>query len=147
MELFDTDNDGTYELVRFDACFRYFGGDCGSCSPEPRVAFAFDKAANRYVPKGHIMQSFAREGLEQEISGLEDKRVQLRNGGDKSVEYDMKAAALDVFDQLVHLGDEHRAWSILNEYRHPTRADLKEIRSNLQTCPFYQYLRQSGQLR
>lgn len=68
MEIADVDSDGVYELFHFDSCFRYFMGDCGTCLPEPKVGYKYDKDRKQYLPNGTVKQDFEKaDSLDLEL--------------------------------------------------------------------------------
>jgi hypothetical protein len=140
IEIFDTDDDGTYELAHFDSCFRYIFDDCGTCTPEPRVAWRYDVRTRRYLPAKHLMQGFARAELDQEKNSLKAPPIKPGESDDLREAYDRRRTALDVFAQLMHLGVESEAWTILNKYYKPSKKELAEINQRLAACPYYQFL-------
>jgi hypothetical protein len=142
MEIFDYDRDGIYELVQFDSCFRYFMGDSGSGSPEPRAVFRYDKKLGRYVPAAGIMPDFVREELRNSDKDIREKAKLLKGSDDLGGQLDLYRAVLSHFVQLLHFGDEQEAWKFFKEYEpNPSKAMLKEIRKRLANCSFYQELR------
>jgi hypothetical protein len=148
MEVFDSDNDGQYELVQFDSCFRYFMDDCGTCTPEPRVVFKYDRNAGKYLPAGGIMQDFVSSSMkeqEEHIKQVFDRWKTEKSGAD---EFDLKHEVLDQFVQLLHFGKEREGWKFFRTYYpDPSNEELKEIRHRLAQCAFYQTVKSGKALR
>lgn len=145
MEVFDADGDGIYELVQSDSAFRYFMGDCGSCSPEPRAVFKYDKKARRYLPAYGIQPDFVKEGMRTMEKWLADSYVKLNGGEDRALENDFRRALVAHIVDLIYLGEERKAWAVLKGYSAWT--DSKniriEIKIRLKQSKFIQALKRS----
>jgi hypothetical protein len=143
MEIFDADGDGVYELVQFDSCMRYFMDDCGSCSPEPRAHFKYDKVRRQYVPAPGIQQDFVRKAMSSTEKWIGDEFEKWRSTGDLGTRLDLDRSLRGHVADLLHIGKEQRAWMMLEKYS--DRRDLSqvraEIRKRLTDCKFYQALR------
>lgn len=141
MEIFDEDGDGIYEIMQWDSCFRYFMDDCGSCSPEPRAYFKYDKRQKQYLPAKGITQDFYLEDLRDTEKRLDDMLAQLREGNDSGLSLEHHRGALAHFANLIHIGEEKKAWEFLKKHEMNDAKMIKEINRRLSACPFYQYLR------
>lgn len=147
MEVFDDDGDGVYELVQMDSCFRYFMGDCGTCSPEPRATFKFDPHTNSYKPAAGIMQDFAKELLVKQENQLVKMASALVESEDPQRRSELEAIAFDCFVQRLHIGDEAAAWKLFKKYiPKPSKEMLAEIDNRLKNCEFYQALKRTRQI-
>ena len=144
MEIFDADRDGVYELVHFDSCFRYFMDDCGACAPEPRAYFKYDKNLGQYRPARGIMEDFVREGMMRTEKSVAEKFASLQDHEDPGAEFDLQKMVLSHFVDLLHVGEEKKAWVFFKKY-HPnrTRKEMQEIQRRLANCKFYQALRKN----
>lgn len=142
MEIFDADGDGVYELMQFDSCFRYFMDDCGSCSPEPRAYFKYDKASGQYHPATGIAQDFVRAGHRRSDEWLEEKYEELQRTGDVGLGLDIHRSALAHMVDLLFIGEERRAWSVFDKYIDDPKGETRrEIDKRLAGCKFYQSLK------
>lgn len=146
MEIFDAEGDGIYEIVQYDSAFRYFMDDCGSCSPEPRAVFKYDKKAGIYRPIRGLQQDYVKEGMRVTEKWLADSYIKPRDAEDPALEYDFRRALLAHVVDLFYLGEERKAWAVFNRYS--ARIDSKEIRSEikkrLKQSKFFQALRNSS---
>jgi hypothetical protein len=141
MEIFDNEGDGVFELVQFDSCMRYFRDDCGSCSPEPRAYFAFDKKKKTYKPAKGLMQDFVRASMKETEKGLEEKFRQLGEPEDATIRWELTRWTLSYVADLLHLGLERKAWKIFDRYDGDLK-DRRELKRRLRSCRFYQALRE-----
>jgi len=141
MEIADDDRDGNYELVQFDSCMRYFGDDCGSCSPEPRAYFAYDKKLKQYRPAKGIRQAFVKAGFSDSEQWLEAKHKEFQSTGDISVQYDLRRSLLAHIADLLHVGDESKGWDYYRKFRNIVDdKDKAEMKKRLAQCKFYKSL-------
>jgi hypothetical protein len=144
MEIFDADGDGIYELVQFDSTFRYFMDDCGSCSPEPRAVFKYDKKTRTYLPAKGIQQEFVKEGFSKTQKWLAETFEKLKTSGDPGEELNFHRSLLAHIVDLFYLGEERKAWKTFDKYfpkgfnKKKTRA---EIESRLRGSKYYLALR------
>ena len=142
MEIFDADNDGVYEVVQFDSCMRYFMGDCGSCSPEPRVHFKYDPRRKQYVPVAGVAQEFYRENLDRNEKWIDEKFREWKQSKDPGLGTDIARTLLYQVSALLHMGDEKKAWSMFKRYGHDNSGKIRtELKKSLADCKFYQALR------
>lgn len=142
MEIFDADGDGIYELMQFDSCFRYFMDDCGSCSPEPRAYFKYDKAGRQYLPVAGIAQNFIREGHQRSDQWLAEKHDELQRTGDVGLSLDIRRSALAHIVDLLFIGEERKAWKVFDKYIDDPKGETRrEINRRLAGCKFYQSLK------
>lgn len=142
MEIFDGDGDGVYELMQFDSCFRYFMDDCGSCSPEPRAYFKYNKAKGQYLPVAGIAQDFVREGHQHSDKWLAEKYDELQHTGDVGLGTDIRRSALAHMVDLLFIGEERKAWRVFDKYiADPKGETRREIKKRLAGCKFYQLLK------
>lgn len=147
MELFDDDGDGIYELVQMDSCFRYFMGDCGTCSPQPRVTFKFDPGTYSYKPAAGIMQDFAKETLVNLENQLAEMASVSKQTEDTQKRHELESIAFDCFVQRLHLGEEEAAWNLFKTYiPKPSKEMMAEIENRLKNCEFYQTLKRSRKI-
>ena len=142
MEIFDYDGDGAYELADFDSCFRYFMGDCGSCSPQPRVYFEFDRISHTYRPAPRIQEDFVRQSMQDSEKLILDdyEKIQhLSNANEKiALQYDFNRLLLDHVVQLLHLGEEKKGWMMFKRYGDDSDGRVKgEMLRRLAGCKFY----------
>ena len=141
MEVFDAEGDGVYELVQFDSCFRYFMDDCGSCSPEPRAYFRYDAKRQRYRPVKGVQQDFVKKEMERTEKWIEEKYQELKAKNDLTTEFDLHRTVLSYVADLLHIGEEKKAWRVFNKYGNDADGKVrKEIRRRLASCEFYQAL-------
>lgn len=147
MEVFDADGDGVYELVQFDAAFRYFMDDCGSCSPEPRAVFKYNKRTRTYLPAKGIQQDFVEESLAKTGKWLEETFNKLKKENDVGLELDFKRSSLAYIVDLFYLGETRKAWKTFDRYfdgwfeKEKIRAEIKH---RLKQSKFYQTLKNSA---
>ena len=143
MEIFDADGDGIYEIVQFDSCMRYFLDDCGSCSPEPRVYFKYDKTLERYVPAPGIIQDFVKDAMTRTEEWIDEEFKKLKSGENtRSIRHELNRTLRAHVADLLHIGDERRAWKIFRKYSDDSRSvDRKEFARRLANCKFYQEMR------
>jgi hypothetical protein len=139
MEIFDADKDGVYELVQFDSCMRYFMDDCGSCSPEPRVVFKYDKRVRTYQPAPLLQQEFAAESMNQTEKWLKEKQDELVKNDDPVLRYELYRSALSYVVDLLHLGEEHKAWKSFKRYIDDEKV-RRELKRRLSHCAYYNAL-------
>ncbi|HNU06906.1 MAG TPA: hypothetical protein PKO33_04000, partial [Pyrinomonadaceae bacterium] len=146
MEVFDADNDGIYELVQFDSAFRYFMGDCGSCSPQPRAVFKYDKRTGVYVPAKNLQQDFVAKSFRTEEEWLKETATKLKLEQDPNLELDFRMRLLEQVASTFYLGDERRAWNTFDRYwpGSDKRKVRAEIRRRLSRSKFYRALRLQG---
>ncbi len=140
MEIFDADQDGVYELVQFDACMRYFLDDCGSCSPEPRVHFKYDRIRREYVPTAGIQQDFVKEEMNRIEKLIGDKSAEFQKTGDLGIKLELVRMTLSYVADLLHVGAEKKAWTIFDKYS-GNKMEKTEILSRLAGCKFYRSIR------
>lgn len=142
MEIFDADGDGVYELMQWDSCFRYFENDCGSCSPQPRAYFKYDKIRSRYLPIAGIVQDFVKESHKQSDKWLEEKYNEIKHSGESSLSFELRRSALAYTVDLLYVGEERRAWKTFEKYVDDPKGETKrEIKKRLADCKFYQLLK------
>jgi hypothetical protein len=142
MEIFDAHGDGVYELVQFDSCMRYFMGDCGSCSPEPRAHFKYDSRTRQYVAASGIAQEFYQEGLDRNEKWIDEKFREWKRTKSLGLGQDISRALLGQVSALLHMGDEKKAWSLFNRYGEDKDGEIRrEIKRRLAKCKFYQALK------
>jgi hypothetical protein len=147
MEIFDADNDGIYELVQFDSSFRYFMDDCGSCSPEPRAVFKYNKKAGTYLPAKNVQQDFVKESLAETEKWLAETFEKLKTKEDVGEKLNFHRSLLAHVVDLLYLGDDRKAWetfdmySSKDSYTEKTRAEIKK---RLRQSKFYQVLKKLG---
>jgi hypothetical protein len=145
MEIFDADDDGVYELTQFDSCFRYFMDDCGSCSPQPRAYFKYNKARMEYLPVAGIVQAFVAEGHQHSGKWLAEKYEEFERTGDLGLDLDIRRAALAHMVDLLYIGEEEKAWTIFDKYVDDPKGETRrEIKKRLGKCKFYQMLKKRG---
>lgn len=141
MEVFDSDNDGVYELVQFDSCFRYFMEECGTCTPEPRVVFKYDSRYQKYLPAAGIMQDFVKEAMLNTEKDIKEKYEAWKNGKDDNLKFDLHGIVLDHAVQLMHFGKEKEGWRFLKTYDPLYDRKLeKEVQGRLKGCLFFKHL-------
>lgn len=139
MEIFDAEGDGTYELVHWDSCLRYFMDDCGSCSPEPKVVFKYDRKLRKYLPARSIQQDFVKKGMARTKTWIEEKYQE--QTAKKDVSLDLHRTVLSYVADLLHIGEEKKAWETFNKYGNDSDGKVrKEIKRRLASCKFYQAL-------
>ncbi len=142
MEIFDAEGDGIYELMQFDSCFRYFMDDCGSCSPQPRAYFKYDKAKGQYLPVKGVVQEFVREAHRYSDQWLAEKLSEAKRTGDTVSRLDIRRSALAHMVDLLYVGEEERAWDIFEKYVPDSKGETRsEIKKKLSRCKFYQELK------
>ena len=115
MEIFDADGDGVYELVQFDSAFRYFMDDCGSCSPEPRAVFKYDKRTRTYLPAKGVQQKFVKEGFSKTRKWLAETFEKLKTSDDPGEELNFHRSLLAHIVDLFYLGEERKAWKTFDK--------------------------------
>ncbi len=147
MEIFDADGDGIYELMQWDSAFRYFMGDCGTCSPEPRAVFKYDKRTRTYIPATGIQQDFVKENFLQTQKWIVESFEQLSKEQIPELEVEYNRRFLDHIVDLFYLGEEKKAWKTFDKYyigysgKEEVRAEIKK---RLQNSKFYQALKKSS---
>lgn len=141
MEVSDDDGDGIYELVQFDSCMRYFRDDCGSCSPEPRAYFKYNQRLRRFWPTKGIQQAFVKDQYAKSEEWLNAKHEELKKTKDISTEYDLRRSLIAHIADLLHIGEERKAWSLFTRFSDIVdNKDKKEIKQRLASCKFYRAL-------
>ena len=146
MEVFDADSDGVYELVQFDSAFRYFMGDCGSCSPEPRAVFKYDKKTGKYIPAKGIQQNFVKESFLKSEKWLAETYEKLKEEENPGLEIDFKRLLLAHIVDFFYLGEEDKAWKIFDKYfvDYSEKEKIRtEIKKRLRQSKFYRSLKNS----
>jgi hypothetical protein len=142
MEIFDAEDDGVYELVQFDSCFRYFMGDCGSCSPEPRAYFRYDRKRRQYRPTRGIAQKFVKEQMAASDKWIEEKYKEWILTKDPRIQTDLQRAVLAHVIDLLYIGEHQRAWRTFNKYAENKANRVKrEIEKTLRSCKFYRQIK------
>lgn len=147
MEIFDADSDGIYELVQFDSAFRYFLDDCGSCSPEPRAVFKYDKKSRTYLPAKGIQQDFVKESFLKTGKWLTKSFEKLKKEDNPTLKLDYSRSFLANIIDLFYLGDESKAWKTFDKYyigyneKGKVRAEIKK---RLKQSKFFQALRKTA---
>lgn len=147
MEIFDADGDGIYELMQWDSAFRYFMGDCGSCSPEPRAIFKYDEKLGKYLPAKGIQQDFVKESFLKTEKWLTETSKKLKEAQDPGLKLDFHRSLLSHIVDLLYLGEESKAWKTFDEYysndfdKEKTRTEIKK---RLRQSKFYQQLIKNG---
>jgi len=147
MEIFDGDGDGIYELVQFDSAFRYFMDDCGSCSPEPKAVFKYNKKTGTYLPAKGIQQDFVKESFSETEKWLAETFEKLKTKEDVGEELNFRRSLLAHVVDLLYFGDERKAWKIFDKYFSEDSDKEKiraEIKKRLQESKFYQALKKLG---
>jgi hypothetical protein len=139
MEIFDADKDGIYELVQFDSCMRYFMDDCGSCSPEPRVVFKYEKRLRTYHPAPLLQQEFAADSMSQTEKWLNEKQNELAKNDDPVLRNELYRIALSYVVDLLHLGEENKAWKFFKRYIDDETVK-RELKRRLSHCSYYNAL-------
>jgi hypothetical protein len=146
MEIFDADGDGVYELLQFDSCFRYFMDDCGSCSPEPRAYFKYDRVREQYLPAKGIRQDFVNEDMARTAKWIDDKFQEFQQTGDLTTKLDLHRSVLSYVVDLFHIGEERKAWEIFDKYGDDADGKIRrEMRKRLSQCKFYQALHKQSE--
>ncbi len=143
MEIFDSDGDGIYELMQWDSAFRYFMDDCGSCSPEPRAIFKYDKKTQTYLPAKGVQQDFVKEGFLKTEKWLAETFEKLKTSDDPGEELNFHRSLLAHIVDLFYLGEERKAWKTFDKYfsnDSHTKKIRDEIKSRLRQSKFYQAL-------
>jgi hypothetical protein len=139
MEVFDAEGDGLYELVQWDSCLRYFMDDCGSCSPEPKVVFKYNRNLREYRPASGIQQDFVKKQMARTKMWIEEKYSEQQ--ATKEVSLDLHRTVLSYVANLLHIGEEKKAWETFNKYGNDSDGKVrKEIERRLASCKFYQAL-------
>lgn len=142
IEIFDQDGDGMYELAQSDSCFRYFMERCGTCSPEPKAAFKYDPKRGRYLPARGVRQDFVKAWMTRAENKVKTQYKALQQKPDPSVEFEMNDQVLELFVQMLHIGEEKDGWAFFRKYYSDQTPELmKEIKWRLKKCEFYQALR------
>ena len=142
MEVFDAEGDGVYELVQFDSCFRYFMDDCGSCSPEPRAVFKYDRAAGQYRPEPNLQQNFAHSSMVDQENSIRERFEANQLQPPPNTDIDLNRSVLAHVVELFHIGQGKNAWAFFDRYYDdPNGEARKEIKHRLAGCKFYQGLR------
>lgn len=141
MEIFDADGDGTYELVQFDSCLRYFRDDCGSCSPEPRVYFKYSNKLKRYLPAKGIVRDFVRDGFARSERWIDEKYSEWKLSKDLGLQVDLRRSLIAHVADLLHVGEDRKAWSLFTRYSEVVDTEDKgELQLRLSKCKAYKIL-------
>ncbi|HQZ83291.1 MAG TPA: hypothetical protein PLR83_08725 [Pyrinomonadaceae bacterium] len=142
MEIFDADGDGIYELAQYDSSFRYFAGDCGTCSPEPKAYFRYDSKKRRYMPAKGIVEDFVLAEMRSTEKWLAEKKAELGTSKETESAFSISRSALSLTADLLFIGEENRAWKIFDTYVFDPKGELrKEMKWDLRQSKFYQELR------
>lgn len=141
MEIFDAEKDGIYELAHFDSCMRYFRDDCGSCSPEPRVYFKYDPILRKYRPVKNVLQKLVRAQFSETEEWLAKTLKEFEETKNVGTESDLRRSVISHVADLIHVGEERKAWNLFNAYRGIVdEQDRREIKKRLANCKFYRVL-------
>jgi hypothetical protein len=138
LEVFDADGDGIYEIVDFDASFRYVASLLGVSSPQPRAVFKYDRRLRRYVPAPELQQGFVKQGMAENEKWIRRRYLKLKSEPEAYPEQfiiNLISQVVDLFFQ----GKERQAWNMLNRYCPPDklnsiRAELRERVRKSPTC-------------
>lgn len=137
-EIFDSEGDGTLEIAMFDSCFRYFMDDCGSCSPQPRAVFKYDKRNRKYIPAKGLQQDFAKEALKETKAWIKEQYA-LK---DEERDFRYRWSVNQFVVQQLWLGDEEKAWSFFDQFALDRKQETKkEMKETLKECKYYQAIR------
>lgn len=133
MEIFDANHDGIYELSLFDSSFRYILDDCGSCSPEPRAVFKYDKKKRKYLPSTGIQQEFVLESFREREQWFAETFEKMKDQQNLNERYNFHRGVRAFTVDLLYFGDERRAWRVFDKYyplehgKKDNRAEIKKI--------------------
>lgn len=145
MEIFDAEGDGIYELVQYDAAFRYMMDMCGACGPEPRAVFKYDKRAGKYLPAPGKLPDFAMETLQDSWDHLREMHLKAE-AGDWSASQELSNSLLSYVVQTMYVGKEKEAWTIFEEY-YPEKESKararKELKERIKGSKYLAALRKS----
>jgi hypothetical protein len=147
MEVFDADGDEIYELVQFDSAFRYFMGDCGACSPEPRAVFKYDKKTGAYRPAKGIQQDFVKVAFDETEEWIFESFKKLEKEDLPELKTEYSRRFLDYVVNLFYLGEENKAWRVFDKHyigyadKEKTRAEIKH---RLRQSKFFQALKKAS---
>lgn len=141
MEIVDFDGDGIYELMQLDSCFRYFADGCGTCTPEPRAYFKYDRTTRKYRPASRIVEDFVNAASSKTETMVKERLANLKDPIDRAERDEIDAIVFSHFVDLLHQGRTNYGWSFFNKYHSkPSREMLKEIRYRLANCAYYKSL-------
>lgn len=141
MEVFDADDDGIFELVQFDSCMRYFRDDCGSCSPEPRVYYKYNRRSEKYLPARGIIQDFVKEQHATSDKWIAEKYQEWSETRDLTLQVDLRRSVIAHVADLLHVDDERKAWATFRKYSGVVDSeDRRELKRRLADCKFYKAL-------
>ena len=147
MEIFDAEADGVYELVQFDSAFRYFMDDCGSCSPEPRAVFKYDKTKRTYLPAKNLQQDFVREYFLETEKWLAESFAELQTEEKPQLKLDYSRSFLAHVVDLFYLGEERKAWDTFDKFfiGYKEKEGVRnELKKRLKESKYFQALKKSG---
>lgn len=140
-EIFDAEGDGVFELVKWDTSFRYFMDDCGSCSPEPKAVFKYDKRLGKYIPAKGLRQDFEAENLKQDEERIK-KQFALWKSGSPEMSYDLGRSVKAHVVDLLWTGEEEKAWQFFELYAPFDKDEVKKaMKAQLRSCDYYQAIR------
>lgn len=128
LEIFDAEGDGVYEIVDFDASFRYVAGLLGVSSPYPRAVFRYDPREGRYLPAPRLQQDFVMQAMEEDEKWIVDASRGIDTKPVNTPEQ-FKVNLLSQVVDLLFMGKERQAWAMLNRYC--PLDELKAIRTEL----------------
>lgn len=118
--------------------------DCGSCSPEPRAYFRYDKKRGKYLPAKGIAQDFVKEGHKNTEEWLEENFAKLGALEAEVKEHEFHRSLLSHTIDLIYIGEQKKAWKLFNKYYAPGKYKEEvrmEIKRRLRQSAFYRALR------
>ncbi|MDI3543360.1 MAG: hypothetical protein PWP57_965 [Candidatus Atribacteria bacterium] len=143
MVIEDLDKDGNYEFIQELLTFDYFDRIPHANSPLPAVVFAFNEAANQFVPANPRFSDYLLKDIEENIQYCEEFTSQVNPDtyDDSAGEY--LSSVLQVVIPYIYVNKEDEAWAFF-EQRYLLQ-DKEEIRQKvieqLNNCAVYQYLK------
>ncbi|HEX5707771.1 MAG TPA: hypothetical protein VFX96_10780, partial [Pyrinomonadaceae bacterium] len=104
----DFDGDGRREIIQNIGTFWYFDWFSNLDSPRPPVIFAYDEAAQRYVPASAKFSEVTLADIEGRIAKVRELKERGDVGGHR-------AGVIDVVARYVYSGREREAWAFFEQ--------------------------------
>jgi hypothetical protein len=129
---FDLDGDGVFEFKHSVMAFDYFHMSHAS-SVFPQAIFAYDKKAGEYRPANQRFQSYALQGIEDDIKEFETLKAQGNPDNDEIYSERYFSAVLQVTLKYIYAGKEQEAWEFFNrEYTVHEGISMGKMRAEIE---------------
>ena len=103
--------------------------------------FKYDPIRKQYLPARDIQEDFVKDEMVRTEHSIEEKFQEFKRTGDLTVEVELSRLVLSGVVDLLHIGEEKKAWEIHKKYGDDSDGKtLHEMRKRLSNCKFYQAL-------